>query len=69
MQRHLSKLWGIIFLGLWIMFVPALGIRREYINIIVIISGLAVTVLSFLLARAIAQNLPALPPRDDRKTS
>lgn len=55
MQRHLSKLWGISFLGFWIMCIPALGIPRGWINILVIVSGLAVTILSFFLARALAE--------------
>ncbi|MES2953663.1 MAG: hypothetical protein V4674_03855 [Patescibacteria group bacterium] len=65
MQRHLSKLWGIFFLGVWIMVIPLLGVPRSWINAFVIFSGLAVVVTSFLLARGLAQNVPSThAPRD-----
>jgi hypothetical protein len=58
MSAHLSKLWGIVGLGVWIMLIPLLGVPRNIINIIVVFSGLAVSILAFLLARSLAKNVP-----------
>ena len=56
MRRELSKLWTLLFLGIWVMLIPAWGIPRQYINTLTFFSGFAVAILSFLLARGIAHH-------------
>ena len=57
MKNELSKLWGIVFLGVWIVCIPLLAIPRVYINVLVFASGALVAVLGFLLARGIAYHI------------
>ncbi len=57
MKGELSKLWGIFFMGIWVMLIPAWGIPREYLNTLTVVSGACIVALSFLLARGIAYRI------------